>query len=384
MDWKEKISAEIDSKCSLLEHLAITIGENPELGLQEVLACNLLSTALEDAGFHLTRNVAGLKTAFRGTLGQGKPQIALLCEYDALPEIGHACGHNLIGAASVGAGLGLAPFLKELGGTITVLGTPAEETQSGKVTLVNAGLFDDVDAALMFHPSSQNLLMATSNALDAYEFVYLGKSAHAADSPWEGINALDGVIALFNGINAWREHLPDGARIHGIITHGGTAPNVVPARAVARFFIRAPQRDTLNKITERVLDMAKGAALMAGAEVSWNQFEPSTDNMVPNHTMALAFGANLQKLGIRDIEDMLEGRGSSDIGNVSRVVPTIHPYLSIGDGLVAHTLEFSRASVDKAGVQTALVAAKALAFTVCDLLINPSLLKAVQKEHCIR
>lgn len=381
VNWKAQISAEINANRATLEQLALTIGENPELGFEEVRAANLLTSALQEAGFEVTLGIAGLDTAFCGTLGQGRPNIALLCEYDALPELGHACGHNLIGVASVGAALGLAPFVGKLGGTITVFGTPAEETGSGKVVLVRAGLFDQVDAAMMFHPSSQNLLMATSNALDAYEFEFIGKAAHAADCPEEGINALDGVIALFNGVNALREHLPDGARIHGIISQGGTAANVVPARAVARFYIRAPRREVLSGITAKVLNVAQGAAMITGTQVEWNEFELGTDNMVPNHSLALAFGANLQRLNVINIEEFAEGRGSSDMGNVSRVVPAIHPYLSIGDGLVSHTPEFAKASVSQEGLQASITAAEALAYTVADILTDPLLFKAVQEEH---
>ena len=381
MDWKAQISAEINANRALLEQLALTIGENPELGFEEIKAARLLTSILRDAGFAVTQGIAGLNTAFCGTLGKGRPNIALLCEYDALPELGHACGHNLIGMASVGAALGLAPFLDKLGGTITVLGTPAEETGSGKVVLVREGFFSQVDAAMMFHPSSQNLLMATSNALDAYEFEFTGRAAHAADCPEEGINALDGVIALFNGVNALREHLPEGVRVHGIISEGGTAANIVPVRAVARFYIRAPRRELLRTITAKILKVAQGAAMITGTQVEWNEFELGTDNMMPSHTLALAFGANLQRLKVTDIEEFAEGRGSSDMGNVSRVVPAIHPYLSIGEGLVSHTPEFAKASVSQKGTQVAIIAAEALAHTVIDILTNPLLLKTAQEEH---
>lgn len=381
MDWKALVSAEIEANRALLENLVLEIGANPELGFVEYEASRLLASTLQEAGYGVTMGVAGLETAFRGVLGSGRPNLALLCEYDALPEIGHACGHNLIGVASVGAALGLAPFLPKLGGQVTVLGAPGEETGAGKVTLVGAGVFGDIDAALMFHPASINLLMSGSNALDAYEFVFTGKEAHAASAPEEGINALDGVIFLFNGINALREHLPDSVRVHGIISEGGQAPNVVPKRAVARFYIRAPQRALLDATTAKVLRVAEGAALMSGTQVSWSKFEPSNDNLVPNQPLALAFGANLQKLGVTDIQEHAEGRGSSDMGNVSQVVPSIHPYLSIGEGLVAHTPEFAQAAQGPQGLETMILASQALAYTVIDLLVNPLLLQSVQREH---
>jgi amidohydrolase len=382
--WKERVRVTIAAKRNMLEQLALEIGENPELGFEEIKAARSLMEILQDAGYEVTGGIAGLKTAFSAVLGQGGPNIALLCEYDALPGLGHACGHNLIAMASVGAALGLAPCLDELGGTITVLGTPAEETGSGKVILVKAGFFDQVDVAMMFHPSNQNLLMATSNALDAYEFEFIGKAAHAADSPDQGINALDGVIALFNGVNALREHLPEGVRVHGIIAEGGTAANIVPAKAVARFYLRAPSRELLNSITVKVLRMAEGAALMTGTRVEWHEFELGTDNMMPSHPLALAFGANLQRLGVTDIEELAVGRGSSDMGNVSRVVPSIHPYLSMGEGLIAHTPEFAAASLAPEGIQAAMTAAEALACTAVDLIMDPLLLEMAKDEHARR
>ncbi len=381
MDWKALVSAEIESNRALLENLASQIGKNPELGFAEYEASRLLSSALQEAGYAVTQGIAGLETAFKGVLGEGKPNLALLCEYDALPELGHACGHNLIGVASVGAALGIAPFLPQLGGQITVLGAPAEETGGGKVLLVEADAFRDIDAAMMFHPANQNLLMSRSNAIDAYEFVFIGKEAHAASAPEDGINALDGVISLFNGINALREHLPDSIRIHGIISEGGQAPNVVPGRAVARFYIRAPQRSLLDEIRAKVFRVAEGAALMTGTQVSWEKFEPSNDNFVPNQPLALAFGANLQRLGVREIVEYADGRGSSDMGNVSQVVPAIHPYLSIGEDLVGHTAEFAQASLSPEGLNTMMIAAQALAYTLVDVLIDPRLLHSAKREH---
>lgn len=381
MDWKAKVGSEIDNNRTLLENLALEIGKNPELGFVEYHASKLLTSALEHAGFKVTKGLGGLETAFQAVLGTGKPNIALLCEYDALPEIGHACGHNLIGTASVGAALGLAPVMEQLGGTITVIGAPGEETGGGKVLLVDGGHFAGVDVAMMFHPANQNLLMSPNNAIDAYEFVFHGKEAHAASAPEEGVNALDGVISLFNGINALREHLPSSVRIHGIISEGGKAPNVVPALASARFYLRAPQRTLLDEVAHKVFKIAEGAALMTGTEVTWHQFEPSNDNFIPNHTLALVFGANLQRLGVADIGEFAEGKGSSDIGNVSQIVPAIHPYLSIGEGIVAHTVEFAEASLSSVGLATMITAAKGLAYTAVDLLTHPHLLESVQREH---
>ena len=381
MDYKERVSREIRSIAPRIVELARQIGENPELGFSEYQASALLAQTLEQAGYTIEKPLAGLETAFRATLGVGKPNIALLCEYDALPGIGHGCGHNLIGAASVGAALGLASILEETGGQVIVIGAPGEETGGGKTILVKEGIFHGVDGAMMFHPSSENLLMSTTNALDAYEFVFTGRAAHAAGSPEQGINALDGVIQLFNGINALREHLKDTVRIHGIITEGGRAPNIVPDRAVARFYFRAPHRSELDALTSKIFDVARGAALMTGAEVSWRKFEHSNDNMNPNRVMASAFGANLRALGVTDIEEFQDGKGSSDMGNVSHVVPAIHPYLSIGDTLVGHTLEFAEACLSPVAFRITVLAAEVLAHTTIDLLTDAALLQAVRSEH---
>ncbi len=381
MDYKERVSQEIHSNAACIKGLARQIGEHPELGFAEYKSSALLAQTLEGAGYEIEKPLAGLETAFRATLGEGKPNIALLCEYDALPGIGHGCGHNLIGAASVGAALGLARVIWEIGGQVTVIGAPGEETGGGKTILVQEGVFQGVDGAMMFHPSSENLLMSTTNALDAYEFVFTGRTAHAAGSPEQGINALDGVIQLFNGINALREHLKDTVRIHGIITEGGQAANIVPDRAVAQFYIRAPHRSELDMVTSKIFDAARGAALMTGSQVSWRKFEHSNDNMIPNQVMASVFGANLRALGVTDIEEFQEGKGSSDMGNVSHVVPAIHPYLSIGNNLVGHTTEFAEAALTEDAFQTALLAAEALAHTAIDLLTDPALLGAVKSEY---
>lgn len=381
MGWKEKVSRKIRSRRALLEEIALQIGRNPELGFREYNASRLLIDTLETAGFKMKSKIAGLNTAFRADLGQKGPNVAFICEYDALPDLGHACGHNLIATASLGAALGLAPFLEELGGRIAVIGAPAEEKGGGKVILANGGVFDDLDVALMFHPADQNVLMSTTNALDAYEFIFRGKSAHAASAPEEGINALDGVIQLFNGINALREHLDENVSIQGIISEGGLAPNVVPARAVARFYLRAPKRVLLDQVVDKVINIAKGAALMTGTKVQIEKFEHSNESYNPNRALALAFGANLQKLGVDDIREFEINKGSSDMGSVSSVVPSIHPYLSIGQGLIAHTAEFARASLSKQALSTAVLAAEALAYTAVDLFTKPILRKAVQREH---
>ncbi len=380
---KQKVIAEIEAKAEYLWQTALDIHSHPELGLEEHHAAEVLSRALSDGGFTITSGPAGLDTAFIAHIdgSKPKPMVALLCEYDALPELGHACGHNLIGTASVGAGLGLAAVADQLPGSVTVIGAPGEETHSGKAKLVDAGAFANIDAAMMFHPAAVTRVSSTSYALDALEFVFRGRPAHAAASPEMGINALDGAIHLFNGVNALREHLPDDVRIHGIISEGGAAPNIVPERAAARFYVRAPHRRLLDEVVGKVKRCAQGAAMMAGASLEWNHFEPSNDNLVSNAVLSDAFAANLRSLGVLDIAPPAESKGSTDMGNVSHVVPSIHPYISLGiDTLVGHTSEFAAACAGTPGRKTMLLAAKALATTTVDFLCQKPLQQMVQAE----
>jgi len=370
----------IDEQAAAIIWAARTIGQNPEPGFEEFQASRLLADQLEQAGFAVERGVGSLTTAFRAVKGSGRPNIALLCEYDALPELGHACGHNLIGAASVGAAAALASVLKTVGGTVTVLGAPGEETGGGKTILVSEGALRDIDAALMFHPSNENVIMSTSNALDALEFTFAGRTAHAAGAPEKGINALDGVIQLFNGINALRPMFKDSVRIHGVITDGGKAANIVPDRAAAQFYVRAAQRSYLDTVVARVVAAARGAAQMTGTEVRWRNYEYSNDNMIPSASLATVWADNLRSLGIQHWQEYRESRGSSDMGNVSQVVPSLHPYLAVKPDITAHTEEFAQACLGHEGFQTAVLAAKLLAATVYDLLTEPACLAKATEE----
>lgn len=373
----------IDGMANRLWQMARDIHAKPELGLQEHYAATLLSEALSSTGYSVVRGAGGMETAFVAKLvgSKTRPAVALLCEYDALPELGHACGHNLIGVASVGAGLALAGLGEVLPGTIVIVGAPGEETYSGKAQLVDAGVFNDVDAAMMFHPAAVTRVLSSSFALDAFEFVFTGRAAHAAASPEMGINALDAAIFMFNGVNALREHLPDDVRIHGIISEGGVAPNIVPERAAARFYVRAPRRQLLNDVVAKVKRCAEGAALMAGAGVTWNRFEPSNDNLISNEALGQAFAANLWALGITDIAPPSGSKGSTDMGNVSHVVPSIHPYISLGsEKLVGHTAEFAAACGGPQGKRAMLLAAKALAMTTLDVLLQEELRRRMKEE----
>ncbi|WP_026908619.1 M20 family metallopeptidase [Paucisalibacillus globulus] len=357
--------------------------ENPELGDQEFKSMKLLVNLLEENGFEVEEGIVERPTAFKAEFNSGKPgpKIAYLAEYDALPGVGHGCGHNLIGTMSVGAGIALSKVIQETGGSVVVIGTPAEETNGAKVPMSEQGIFDDIDVAMILHPNDQSYVSGDSLAMDAIQFAYTGKSSHAAASPEKGINALDSVIQLFNGINALREHLSTDVRIHGIIPQGGEAANVVPDYAVAQFYIRAKERAKLNEVVEKVKKIAEGAALMTGASFEVSNYELSYDDMITNQALSNAFTENLEQTSTLPIYPAKLSYGSIDMGNVSHVVPAIHPYIGLNKpGLIAHTKEFADQTITTDGFEALKSGALALASTGFDVLTNNSLLAAIKEE----
>ncbi len=362
--------------------LASEIGNNPEEGYREFFAQKILTDFLEKKGFVVEKSLAGIETAFLASFqGQHKdPKIAFLAEYDALPEIGHGCGHNLIGAASAGAAVVLSSIL-DLNGEIMVVGSPAEESSGAKVALVEQGIFKDIDAALMFHPGSCHVPEISSLALDALEITFYGKIGHMAISENTGINALDALLILFESLSKLKRKLSKAERIDGIIVEGGKVPNIVPDRTVARFYLRAETRDGLNKLRQKFLDLSAKAASKVGAQVSWKYYENSYHEMKSNSILAGRFRDNLQELGVHDIEPPQRMMGSVDMGNVSHIVPAIHPYLKIGEGIqVPHTMEFKQAVLSDDGKQVLFLAVKALALTGWDILSDKKLLEKMQRE----
>lgn len=350
---------------------------NPELGNKEYKACEKITTFLQEHNFTVEREFLNIKTAFRATYDSKKkgPTIGYLCEYDALPEIGHGCGHNMIGPISAGAGVILSKILDEVGGCIIVYGTPAEETDGAKVIFAENGVFDELDCAMMVHPSSETTKSGDTIALYPLEFTYKGKTAHAAASPHEGINALNSVIQLFNGIDALRQHVTPDVRMHGIITSGGVAANIVPDEAVAQFYFRAASKETLEDVVKKAKKIAEGSALMTGATLSMRRYELPYDNLQTNENLSEAFNKNLRYLGITEIKEK-ESAGSSDIGNVSHITPTIHPYIGISDcHITGHSRELANATITPLGHERLLVAVLALAYTGYDVLTNKINLK---------
>lgn len=355
-----------------LAEISEYIYHNPELGNQEFKAVEILTSFLEEHHFTVEREFLNIKTAFRATFDSKKegPTIGYLCEYDALPEIGHGCGHNMIGPMSAGAGVLLSKILDEVGGRIIVYGTPAEETDGAKVILAENGVFDELDVAMMAHPASETIRSGDTIALYPLQFTYKGKTAHAAASPHEGINALNSVIQLFNGIDALRQHVTPDVRMHGIITNGGVAANIVPDEAVAQFYFRAATKETLEDVIEKVKKIAEGAALMTGATLSMERYELPYDNLVTNENLSEAFNENLRMLGITEIKEK-KSAGSSDIGNVSHITPTIHPYIGISDCYITgHSRALADATITPLGHERLLVGTLALAYTGYDVLMK--------------
>ncbi|KPU43057.1 p-aminobenzoyl-glutamate hydrolase subunit B [Oxobacter pfennigii] len=381
---RQQIISCIESMSDEISKISKYLYDNPETAYKEYKAMSVLSEALEKHGFKVTKNFLGLGTEFIAVYGQGEPAIAYLCEYDSLPGLGHGCGHNLIGACSMTAAIGLSKVINDIGGKVVVLGTPGEESDGSKVTMVEKNVFKDIDAALMVHPSSKTSESGVSLAMDALEFTFTGKSAHAAASPEYGINALNACIETFNMINALRQHIPSDVRIHGIISEGGIAPNIVPDRAVAKFYVRSLDRASLNEITERVKNCAKGASIGTGTQLTIRNYEFSYDNMITNHTLSRIFCHNLKESGIIDIHGPQTSTGSIDMGNVSQRVPAIHPYIQISkEDISAHTREFAEATQSEFALENMVKAACALALTGYDLITNKELLNEMKEEFSL-
>lgn len=362
--------------------LATEIGKNPEEGYKEYIAAKLHTDFLSKLGFTITMPLAEMDTAFLARFKSGidGPKIAFLAEYDALPEIGHACGHNLIGAASVGAAAVLST-IPNLQGEILVIGSPAEETSGAKVALTEQGIFCDVDAAMMFHPGSCNVPEISSLAMDAIEVTFFGRAAHMAVSDSVGINALDALIELFFRVKKLKHRLAKNERIDGIIIEGGKSPNIVPEKTVARFYLRAGTRDSLNRIRYKFLESAHKVAADTRTQLKWHFYEYSYHEMRTNSALAQCFKDNLRYLGVRNIEPPQTMMGSVDMGNVSHTVPAIHSYLCLGRGMeIPHTKEFAQKCLSEEGEKVLYLAVRALSLTGWEVLTNKRLLEKMRKE----
>ncbi|MFM9106897.1 MAG: M20 family metallopeptidase [Chloroflexota bacterium] len=381
--------AAIDAAADSLVRLSRFIHSHPEIALQEYESSAACMEFLEERGFELTRGVADLPTAFSASAGEGGPHIAYLSEYDALPNLGHGCGHNLIAIAGIGAGLGLAAALRHLpGGRVTVFGTPAEEAIGGKVIMADAGVFDGVDAAMGAHPGTSEAFCPTIEgtgqalACISARIAFRGQAAHAAADPWNGRNALNAVIATFNGIDALRQHVKADARIHGIITHGGDAPNVVPHYAAAEFYIRGATVAYMNELVEKVRRIAEGASLVTGCDLEFTLPEKPNFDMIVSYPIARAMRRHIDAVGLAMPEAAPEPPGgSTDWGNVSYLVPSVETSYPILDRVCTwHSQDVVDAADSELGYANTIKVAKAMALTGIDLLTDPDLLAAARSE----
>lgn len=366
-----------------LKELNEYIYKNPELGRKEFKACEAHKNILKKYGFEVEENYIGIPTAYLAKYSSGKKgiKIGYLAEYDALPEIGHGCGHNILGTTSIGAGILLKEYIDEFGGEVLIFGTPAEETFGAKVDMAEAGCFDDIDVAMISHPTGKNHEKSgTSQAMEALQFTFRGKTAHAAGDPYNGINALDGVIQFFNSVNALRQQTKDSARIHGIISNGGEAANIIPDLAVANFYVREATTKDMLKLSERVKNCAKGAALATGTSLEIENYEYTFKHLVTNEKLSSIYTKNLELQGIKDIP-MSDPTGSSDCGDVSHHCPTIHTYFPISKcELTGHSLEFAKATITEEAYKGMKEAIFALVMTGKDILSDPNLLKEIKDE----
>ena len=380
-ELKDSVIEEIEAHRQQLRSLSLKIHSTPELGFQEVKAAAWLTQYLEENGFSIERGICELATAFRGSYGERKPAIALLAEYDALPQLGHACGHNLIAGCAVGAAVASKPAIDQCGGSVLVIGTPAEELYGGKIIMVEREAFDKVDMAMMVHPGVHDTATTQALACLGLEVEFFGKAAHAAARPETGINALEAMLQSFTAINSLRQHIKDKARIHGIITDGGEAANVVPAHSAGSFLVRAEDDTYLDELKEKVLNCFVGAATATGARLEYQWGKVRYAPLRNNPTLARLFSQNMQSLG-RKIQPSDPGEvGSTDMGNVSQIVPSIHPTVAIAPLEVAgHSPEFASAAASEAGIQGMLDSAKALAMTVVDLIASPEIVTRVKRE----
>lgn len=391
--WLPELTGYVDHLEPVIVDVSRQIHAKPEIRFEEHFASSLLTDALERDGFAVEREAAGLPTAFVARLNRGRegnadaaprrPVIALFCEYDALEGIGHGCGHNTIAAAGLGAALATARWLHahpEFPGDLVVLGSPAEEGGAGKSYLIDAGYLDGIDAAMMVHPMGENRARMASLARFSLDVAFTGRAAHASASPHDGVNALDAVSLTHTAIGLLRQQIRQDSRIHGIITDGGQAPNIIPERAAMRLFVRSPDTKYLtDRLLPAVENCARGAALATGCQAEISQYAPPYAGMRTNEVLGVLCEANLGHLGRTPVDALpAEGSGSTDMGNVSDVVPSVHPCLELVPEITLHTREAAEAAGSAAGDRLAVDGARLLALTATQLYSDPDLCAAVK------
>jgi amidohydrolase len=377
---KRQVCAEVNRHADLLVHASHEIHAHPELNFEEHFAHDLLTDILQETGYAPERGAYGVDTAFEAKVGDSGPVVAVLCEYDALPGIGHACGHNIIATAGLGAGLAAASVAELLGGSVRIMGTPAEEGGGGKIAMARRGAFDGVDAAMMVHPADADLISMDCVALQSMRIQYQGKAAHAAAAPWEGRNALDAAVLGYTSVAAMRQHIRPGERIHGIFLRGGDKANIVPAETEMDWIIRSTTIKSLQPLKARVLTALEAAAVACGCGSTHQWDDQTYADMLDNGPMVAAYVRNAELVGRTVVDPAAIGRkvtGSTDMGNISYLVPSIHPMIKVaGDGVPIHTIEFAEWARSADGDKAVLDGAKIMAMTVVDLWADATLREA--------
>jgi amidohydrolase len=381
---KRRVVEEVEKRADLLLDVSHRIHERPELLFEETYAADLLAEALGAAGLDVERRAYGLETALSARAGNAEgegPTVAVLCEYDALPRIGHGCGHNVIAAAGLGAGLATAAVVAETGGRLLVLGTPAEEGGGGKVLMGDRGAFDGVDAAMMVHPAGLDLTEPEVLAIASLRVEYEGRGAHAAASPEQGRNALDAAVLGYNAVAALRQHITASERVHGIFLEAGDKPNIVPDRAVAEWYVRSDTQASLGPLKERVLTCLEAGAAAAGCRMEWRLTAPEYSDLRTNRPLVELYRANSAELGrpVPEPSDRRRVMASTDMGNVSHWVPSIHPMVATSPPEVSlHSAEFAGWAASPEGDRAVLDGAKAMAMTTVDLWLRPEAMAEVR------
>ncbi len=381
---KARVIDEVDRRADLLLEVSHQVHARPELLFEEHQAAELVATTLDDAGLTVERGAFGLPTAVAAEAGRAHgevPAVAVLCEYDALPRIGHACGHNIIAAAGLGAGIAASTVAAQAGGRLVVLGTPAEEGGGGKVLMGDRGAFEGVGAAMMVHPAGLDLTEPEAIAIASFKVTYGGRGAHAAAFPERGRNALDAAVLGYNAVAALRQHMGASERVHGVFLEAGEKPNIVPDRAVAEWYVRSATLASLQPLKERVLACLEAGASAAGCSMEWELTAPEYSDLRSNGPLVDLYRRNSAVLG-RPVADPGPGRrvtASTDMGNVSYLVPSIHPMVAVSPPEVSlHSADFARWAGGPEGDRAVLDGAKAMAMTVVDLWLRPGALGEVR------
>lgn len=378
---KQRLCEAVDQRAELLTSVSRRIHGHPELGFEETFAHDLLASTCEEAGLRVTRGAFGLPTAFMAEAGTSGSIVAVVCEYDALPGLGHACGHNIIGAAGLGAGLALADLADDVGARVRILGTPAEEGGGGKVAMIDGGAFAECSAAMMVHPAQADLRRINAIAVRQLKAVFRGRAAHAAAAPHEGRNALDAAVLGYTNVAALRQHIRDDERIHGVFTDGGDKPNIVPAHAAQHWYVRSGTLERLAELGQRVARCLEAGAMAAGCEIELEWLDPAYADFATSEVLEDLYVANARAIGRDPLEPTpeLNVTGSTDMGNVSHVVPSIHPMIGVSPVDVAiHTPAFAEHAGGPAGDRAVLDGAKSLAMTAADVWLGAGVADALR------